>query len=210
MISQPSININKYEDVHETSDYLRVVGWGGGSVVTTGGGSGVLGLSGVSHVSDIAVVVVGVVGHGLGAAIGKSNGVGSSNNTVTVIVLLLLESSLGVVIGDSVGELVGRDLSKVSSGISSLHGGVVSGSVVDNWGGGVGGSGVNHRGVVRGSVVDSVDSVVDSVDSSTVQSVGGISNDGSVGSEGLALGGGPVLSLVRFAHCLVADLAVAV
>merc|ERR1740129_2199622 len=187
MISQPSININKYEDVHETSDYLRVVGWGGGSVVTTGGGSGVLGLSGVSHVSDIAVVVVGVVGHGLGAAIGKSNGVRSSNNTVTVIVLLLLEGSLGVVIGDSVGEHVGRGLSKVSSGISSLHGGVVS-------------SGVNHRGVVRGSVVDSVDSVVDSVDSSTVQSVGGISNDGSVGSEGLALGGGPVLSLVRFAH----------
>merc|ERR1740129_1498898 len=205
MISQPSININKYEDVHETSDYLRVVGWGGGSVVTTGGGSGVHGLSGVSHVSDIAVVVVGVVGHGLGAAIGKSNGVGSSNNTVTVIVLLLLESSLGVVIGDSVGELVGRDLSKVSSGISSLHGGVVSGSVVDNGGGGVGrggvvGSSVNHRGVVRGSVVDSVDSVVDSVDSSTVQSVGCISNDGSVGSEGLALGGGPMLSLVRFAH----------
>merc|ERR1740122_282819 len=193
MISQPSININKYEDVHETSDYLRVVGWGGGSVVTTGGGSGVHGLSGVSHVSDIAVVVVGVVGHGLGAAIGKSNRVGSSNNTVTIIVLLLLEGSLGVVIGDSVGEHVGRGLSKVSSGISSLHGGVVSGSVVDNWGGGVGGggvvgSGVNHRGVVRGSVVDSVDS-------RTVQSVGGISNDGSVGSEGLALGGGPVLSL---------------
>jgi hypothetical protein len=37
-------------------------------------------------------------------------------------------------------------------------------------------------------------------DSSTVKPVGGISNDGSVGSEGLALGGGPVLSLVRFAH----------
>jgi len=198
--------------VQETSDYLGVVGGGGGSVVTTGGGGGVLGLSGVGHVSNIAVVVIGVVGHSLGAAIGKSNGVGSSNNTVTVIVLLLVEGSLGVVISDSVGELVGRDLSKVSSGVSSLHGGVVGGGVVDNWGGGVGGGGVNHgsvvdhRGVVGSGVVDSVDSVVDSVDSvgdntvSTVKPVGGISHDGSVGSEGLALGGGPVLSLVRFAH----------
>ena len=44
----------------------------------------------------------------------------------------------------------------------------------------------------------------------SVQSVGGISNNSSVGSEGLALGGGPVLALVRLAHRLVADLAVAV
>merc|ERR1719278_2576934 len=125
--------------MQETSDYLGVVGGGGGSVVTTGGGGGVLGLSGGGHVSNVAVVVIGVVGHSLGAAIGKSNGVGSSNNTVTVIVLLLVEGSLGVVISDGVGELVGRDLSKVSSGVSSLHGGVVGGGVVDNWGGGVGG-----------------------------------------------------------------------
>merc|ERR550539_1981194 len=148
-----------------------------------------------------------MVGDSLGSAIGKSNGVGSSNNTVAVIVLLLVEGSLGVVISHGVGELVGRHLSKVSSGVSGLHGGVISG------GGGIGGGGVNPGGMV-GSGVDSVDhrggvvrgGVVDSVDSmgnntvSTVQSVGGISNDGSVGSEGLALGGGPVLSLVRFAH----------
>jgi len=83
---------------------------------------------------------------------------------------------------------------------------------MDNGGSVVGRGGVNHRGSVvgrggmdhRGSVVGS--GMMDSVDSvgnntvSTVQSVGGISNDGSVGSEGLALGGGPVLSLVRFAH----------
>ena len=73
-----------------------MVGGGRSSVVTTGRGRGVLGLSGVSHVSNVAVVVVGVVGHGLGAAIGKSDGVGSSNNTVTVVVLLLVEGSLGV------------------------------------------------------------------------------------------------------------------
>jgi len=194
-------------------DYLSVVGWGRSSVVSTGRGSGVLSLSGVSHISNITVVVVGVVGHSLGSAIGKSNGVGSSNNTVAVIVLLLVESSLGVVVSHSIGELVRRHLGKVSSGISGLHWGVVSWGVMDNGGGGIGGGGVDHRGVV-GSSMDSMDhrgcvvwgGMVDSVDSvgnntvSTVQSVGGISNDGSVGSEGLALGGGPVLSLVRFAH----------
>jgi len=193
-------------------DYLSVVGWGRSSVVSTGRGRGVGSLSGVSHVSNVAVVVVGVVSDSLGSAIGKSNGVGSSNNTVAVIVLLLVESSLGVVVSHSIGELVGRHLSKVSSGISSLHGGVISGGVMDNGGSVVGRGGVNHRGSVvgrggmdhRGSVVGS--GMMDSVDSvgnntvSTVQSVGGISNDGSVGSEGLALGGGPVLSLVRFAH----------
>ena len=44
----------------------------------------------------------------------------------------------------------------------------------------------------------------------SVKSVGGISHDGGVGSEGLALGGGPVLSLVGLAHGLVAHLAVSV
>jgi len=44
----------------------------------------------------------------------------------------------------------------------------------------------------------------------SVKSVGGISHDGGVSSEGLALGGGPVLSLVGLAHGLVAHLAVSV
>jgi len=44
----------------------------------------------------------------------------------------------------------------------------------------------------------------------SVQSVGGISDNGGVRTEGLALGGGPVLSLVGLAHGLVADLAMAV
>jgi len=44
----------------------------------------------------------------------------------------------------------------------------------------------------------------------SMKSVGGVSNDGGVGSEGLALGGGPVLSLVGLAHGLVAHLAVSV
>ena len=44
----------------------------------------------------------------------------------------------------------------------------------------------------------------------SVKSVGGISHDSGVGSKGLALGGGPVLSLVGLAHGLVAHLAVSV
>jgi len=45
-----------------------------------------------------------------------------------------------------------------------------------------------------------VDSVVSDNSISSVKSVGGISNNSSVSSEGLALGGVPVLSLVGFAH----------
>merc|ERR1719362_1001549 len=57
--------------------------------------------------------------------------------------------------------------------------------------------------------VDSVNSVGNNSISS-VKSVGGVSHDGGMGSEGLALGGGSVLSLVGLAHGLVAHLAVSV
>merc|ERR1712117_935752 len=57
--------------------------------------------------------------------------------------------------------------------------------------------------------VDGVNSVGNNSISS-VKSVGGISHDSGVGSKGLALGGGPVLSLVGLAHGLVAHLAVSV
>ena len=57
--------------------------------------------------------------------------------------------------------------------------------------------------------VDGVNSVGNNSISS-VKSVGGISHDGGMGSESLALGGGPVLSLVGLAHGLVAHLAVSV
>jgi len=235
--------------VDSVGNWSSVVGWGvnhRGSVVSWGvshWGSIVVGLSLVGHISNITVVVVGVVGHMLDSAVGKVDGVRSSNNTVAVIVLLLLESGTAVVISHGVGVLVGRGLGQVVSDIAGLHGGVVSRGVVDNGGGGIGGGGVNHRGVVDnwgvvgssvvdgvvgngvdGVVGDGVDSVVgngvngvmgdgvdgvvgDGVDGvvgnnsiGSMQPVGGISNDGSVGSEGLALGGGPVLSLVRFAH----------
>ena len=68
----------------------------GSSVVTTSRGGGVLGLSRVGHISHIAVVVVGVVVHSLDPAVGKVDRVGAGNNTVTVVVLLLVEGGLGV------------------------------------------------------------------------------------------------------------------
>ena len=133
--------------------------------------------------------------------------------------------------------LVGRGLGEVISNISGLHRGVVGGGVV-NWGsvswgsvdsvvdGGVDSVGnwvgnsvvdggnnavAENGGSVVNSVVDwGVHCVVSNNSISSVKSVGGISNDSSVSPEGLALGGGPVLALVRLAHRLVADLAVAV
>jgi hypothetical protein len=198
---------------------------GGSSVVTTSGGGGVLGLSRVGHISNIAVVVVSVVVHSLDPAVGKVDRVGAGNNTVTIVVLLLVEGSLGVVISHGVGEGVGAGLGEVVSNVSSLHGGVVGwGSVGNNggvvsWGGmgnngGVvsGGGMGNNGGVVGGGVSNDWGSVVggggvvDGVDTvrnnsiSSVKSVGGISDDSGVSTEGLALGGGPVLSLVGLAH----------
>ena len=76
---------------------------------------------------------------------------------------------------------------------------MVCGGSVD----GVSNSVVGERGM------DGVNSVGNNSISS-VKSVGGISHDGGVGSESLALGGGPVLSLVGLAHGLVAHLAVSV
>jgi len=220
------------------------VDWGvvGGSV-SNDWGSIVVGLSLVGHIGNITVVVIGVVGHVLDPAVGKVDRVGPSNNTVSVIVLLLVEGSAAVVISHGVGVLVGGGLAQVVSNISGLHRGVVSRGSVVSGGGVVGGGGVHGvvdrgvdsvdwgvdsvsenwgvdsvmdwgvDGVVDGGVhsvaenwgVDSVvdggvDGVVTNNSISSVQSVGGISNNSSVSSEGLALGGGPVLSLVWLAH----------
>ena len=69
------------------------------------------------------------------------------------------------------------------------------------------GGGVNS--MVGERSVDGMNTMRDNSISS-VKSVGGVSHDGGVGPEGLALGGGPVLSLVGLAHGLVAHLAVSV
>jgi len=199
-----------------------VVGGGGGSVGGRGLGvdSGAL----VGHIGDIAVISVGGVLHVLDSAVGKSDRVSSGHVAGAIRLLLGVEVRLGVVISDGVGEGVGGDLISVSlslvggGGVVSRGGGVVSGGGVHH-GGVIGGGGVHgvSNGVGDHGGVDSVvDWGVDGVNSvgnnsiSSVKSVGGISHDGGVGSEGLALGGGPVLSLVGLAHGLVADLAVSV
>merc|ERR1719391_1939036 len=126
----------------------------------------------------------------LDSAIGKVDRVRTINDTSSIIVLRLLESSTRVVISNSVVVSVWGNLSKVRGSISSLHWSMVSwGSMSNNWG------------------MDGVNSVGDN-SISTVKSVGGISNNSSVGSESLALCCASVFSLVWFANRLMADLSV--
>merc|ERR1719471_899121 len=122
------------------------------SVVGDGGSGSIVWLSLVGHISDETIIVIGVVLDMLDSAGRKVDRVLTINNTISIIVLSLVEGSAGVVISDSVGVGVGGDLGQVVSNVSSLHWSVVSGSSVDNWGM-VGGGSVD-------SVVDwSVDSV---------------------------------------------------
>merc|ERR1712130_930019 len=125
----------------------------------------------------------------LDSAIGKVDRVFTINNTGSIIVLSLLESSTRVVISNSIGVRVWGNLSKVISDISSLHWGMVSWGSVDsmvNWG-------MDSMGNNWGSVDGVVDRGMDGMNSvgdnsiSTVKSVGGISNNSSVGTESLAL-----------------------
>merc|ERR1712064_258545 len=117
-----------------------------------------------------------------------------------------------IVISNSVGVRVWGNLSKVISNISSLHWGMVSWGSVDsmvNWG--MDGMG-NNWGSVDGVVdwgMDGMNSVGDN-SISTVKSVGGISNNSSVGTESLALCCASVFSLVWFANRLMADLSVSI
>jgi len=102
----------------------------------------VLGFSGVGHLGDVTVNVVGVVGDSLDTAVRKVDRVRSLNNTGAVVGLGLAESSLGVVIGNSVVVGVGGDLSKVTSGVASR--GSMDGVGHSN---GSGVDGMSHRGV---------------------------------------------------------------
>merc|ERR1719471_1246647 len=86
--------------------------------------------------------------------------------------------------------------------ISSLHWSMVNrGSMGNNWG--------SNGAVSNNWGMDGVNSVGDN-SISTVKSVGGISNNSSVGSESLALCCASVFSLVWFANRLMADLSVSI
>ena len=152
--------------------------WGMDGVVGNGGNSIIMRFSLVGDISDETIIVVGVILDVLDSAVGKVDRVLTINNTGTVIVLSLLESSSRVVISNSVGVAVGGNLSKVISNISGFHGGVVSWSSVGNNWGVVGWGGVDS--VVDWSVHGvgnnwgSMDGVVD----------WGVDNWGSVVEEG--------------------------
>jgi len=190
----------------------------------------------VGDISNIAIIVIGMVADVLDSAIRKVDRVRTINDTSSIIVLSLLECSTGVVISNSVGVRIWGNLSKVISNIPSLHWGMVSrGSMSNNWGMVSWSSMSNNWGMISWGSVDSmvnwgmdsmgnnwgsVDGVVDwgmdgmnSVGDnsiSTVKSVGGISNNSSVGTESLALCCASVFSLVWFANRLMADLSVSI
>jgi len=170
----------------------------------------------ISDISDISIITVGRVLDVLDSAIGKSNGVRSGNVASTIGLLLGVEVRLGVVIGNSVGVGVGRNLIGVNLSLSvSWSWGMVSGSSnLHDWGWGISWGSVHGVGNNWGSVgndwgVDGVNSMGDN-SISTVKSVGGISNNSSVGTESLALCCASVFSLVWFANRLMADLSVSI
>ena len=112
---------------------LSVVSWGGGSLVwgwSLGVDSGTL----VGDISDISIISIAGVLDVLDSAIGKSDGVRSSNVGGTIRLLLSVEGSLGVVISNSVGVGVGGDLIRVGLSMVSWSGGVVGWSSVDSVG----------------------------------------------------------------------------
>ena len=93
-------------------------GWGiGGSSLVWGGSLGVDSGTLIGHISDISIISVAGVLDVLDSAIGKSNGVRSSNVGGTIALLLSVEGSLGVVIGNGVGVGVGGDLIWVDLGL---------------------------------------------------------------------------------------------
>merc|ERR1719317_316738 len=68
----------------------------------------------ISNISNIAFIAISLVVHVLGTAIRESNRVGSSSIASTITSLSSVESSLGVVISDSVGVGVRGRLIRVS------------------------------------------------------------------------------------------------
>merc|ERR1719346_365290 len=93
--------------------------WGMDSV-SNWGSSSIMWLSLIGDISNITIIVVGVVLNMLDSAVRKVDRVFSINNTSSIIVLSLLESSTRVVISNSIGVRVWGRLSKVISNISSM------------------------------------------------------------------------------------------
>merc|ERR1719394_1562215 len=86
--------------------------WGMDSV-SNWGSSSIMWLSLISDISNKTIIVVGVILDMLDSAVGKVDRVFSINNTSSIVVLSLLESSTRVVISNSIGVRVWGRLSKV-------------------------------------------------------------------------------------------------
>merc|ERR1719312_747431 len=135
----------------------------------------------IGDISNIAFIAISLVVDMLGTAIRKSNRVGSSSIASTITSLSSVESSLGVVISNSVGIGVRRGLIRVSwlsmVGRGSMDNrGVVSRSSMDNRGV------VNNGGMVNWGSVDNRSSMVGrgSVDDRSMISWGSVDKRGSV------------------------------
>jgi len=156
----------------------------GGTAVVISHGVGVLVGRGLAQViSNISGLHWGVVGGGSVVGGGGVHGMvdggvhGMSNNWSVVD---------GMMDWGMDGMMDGGMDSVVDWGMDSVVDWGMDG-VSENWG--------------MDCVVDGgVDGMVTNNSISSVKSVGGISDDGGVSTEGLALGGGPVLSLVGLAH----------
>jgi len=145
-----------------------------------------------------------VISHGVGVLVGRG---------LTQVISNISGLHWGVVGRGGVHGMVDGSVHGVSDNWSVVNGMVDWGmdGVVD-WGmdgvvdGGMDGvvdggmDGVSENWGMDGVVDGGVDGVVRNNSISSVKSVGGISDNGGVGTEGLALGGGPVLSLVGLAH----------
>merc|ERR1719477_52956 len=87
----------------------------------------------IGNISDISIISISMVVHMLGTAIRKSNGVRSRDSSCSISSLFSIESSVGVVISNSVSIGVRGRLIRVSW-LSS----VISRGNLDNWGSMVG------------------------------------------------------------------------
>ena len=109
----------------------------------------------------------------LGTAIRKVDRVGTFYNTSTIIGLSLVEGSTRVVISNSIGVRVGRDLSKVRLGISS------NSMVSNNW------SMVDNRSMGNSNWVSYSNSMSKTVTSQKLRGSGCYSNNSGKAGKGL-------------------------
>jgi len=94
----------------------------------------------ISNISNISIISIGMVVHMLGTAIRKSNRVRSRDSSCTISSLFSIESSVGVVISNSISICVrGRLIrvswlgSMISWGSMDNRGSMVSRGSMDNW-----------------------------------------------------------------------------